>query len=169
MPIDSISVSRIGHPSDRFSIGDNIKAVVKSIDEQGRICLSHKELLGTWEENAKLFEIGETVAGTIRSIENYGIFVELTPNLAGLAEPKENVKPGQQASVFIKNLIPDKMKVKLIIVDSFDASYKIKTPEYFIKDEHIDYWRYSPESSNKLIETNFLNQANNLAFMQYTT
>lgn len=169
LPIDSISVSRISHPSDRFFIGDNIKAVVKSIDEQGRICLSHKELLGTWEENAKLFQIGETVAGTIRSIENYGIFVELTPNLAGLAEPKENVKPGQQASVFIKNLIPDKMKVKLIIVDSFDASYKIKTPEYFIKDEHIDYWRYSPENSNKLIETNFLAQANNLEFIQHST
>ena len=44
----------------------------------------------TWnmEENAALFKTGETVAGIVRSIESYGIFIELTPNLAGLAEPR---------------------------------------------------------------------------------
>ncbi len=155
LPIDAISISRISYPTDRFNVGDNIKAIVKSIDEFGRVCLSHRELLGTWEENANLFEIGETVAGIIRSIEDYGIFVELTPNLAGLAEPKDNVFPGQHASVFIKNLIADKMKVKLIIVDSFDAGYKTPLPQYFINSKHIDYWRYSPKSSEKLIETDF--------------
>lgn len=166
LPIDAISISRISHPTDRFKVGDNIKAVVKSIDNLGRICLSHKELLGTWEENANLFEVGETVAGIVRSIENYGIFVELTPNLAGLAEPKDNVFPGQQASVFIKNLIPDKMKVKLIIVDSFDEIYKTSTPEYFVKDKHIDYWCYSPFNSDKLIETDFSAQNINLSFVK---
>lgn len=34
-----------------------------------------------------MFQPGETVTGTVRSIETYGVFVELTPNLAGLAEP----------------------------------------------------------------------------------
>ena len=34
---------------------------------------------------------GETVGGIVRSIEPYGIFIELAPNLAGLAEPRENV------------------------------------------------------------------------------
>lgn len=161
LPIDAISVSRISHPSDRFSIGENIKAVVKTIDHLGRICLSHKELLGTWEENANLFEIGETVAGIVRSVEDYGIFVELTPNLAGLAEPKENIYPGQQASVFIKNLIPDKMKIKLIIVDSFEVGYnKANTSpiQYFTEDNRIDYWCYSPPNSEKLVETNFNEQ-----------
>lgn len=60
--------------------------------EDGRICLSQRELLGTWEENASLFEQGETVAGIVRSVEDYGIFVELTPNLAGLAEFREGVR-----------------------------------------------------------------------------
>lgn len=58
----------------------------------------------------------------MRSVEHYGVFVELAPNLAGLAEPKDGVKVGQQASVYIKNLIPEKMKIKLIIIDSFDPS-----------------------------------------------
>ena len=86
MPIDGISVSRIPHPCVRFSVNQDIKAVVKSIDENGRITLSQKELLGTWEENASKFAPGETVPGVIRSVEDYGIFVELAPNLAGLAE-----------------------------------------------------------------------------------
>ena len=155
MPIDSISVSRIPHPGARFTPGQSIFAVVKSIDESGRITLSHKELLGTWEENAALFAVGETVPGIVRSVEKYGIFVELTPNLAGLAEFSEGVSPGSHAGVYIKSIIPSKMKIKLIIVDCFDADYPASQPKYFIKDGHIDTWRYSPEESPKLIETQF--------------
>ncbi|WP_040195753.1 S1 RNA-binding domain-containing protein [Candidatus Soleaferrea massiliensis] len=155
VPIDSISVSRISHPRDRFTVGQNIKVIVKEILPEGRIVLTHKELLGTWEENAALFAAGETVAGIVRSVEDYGVFVELTPNLAGLAEPKENVYAGQQTSVYIKSLIPQKMKVKLIIVDAFDAAYKTEDPVYFIQDNHIDSWRYSPSSSERIVETIF--------------
>lgn len=66
------------------------------MDPAGRVSLSHKELLGTWEENAALFSPGETVSATVRSVESYGIFVELTPNLAGLAEPKAGVRAGSR-------------------------------------------------------------------------
>lgn len=155
MPIDSISVSRIPHPSARFSAGQKIKAVVKGIDESGRITLSYKELLGTWEENADFFKAGETVPGIVRSVERYGIFVELRPNLAGLAEYVPGVVPGQHASVYIKNLIPERMKVKLIIVDSFDAEYPNDPPEYFINSDYIDRWVYSPDCCEKRIETVF--------------
>lgn len=155
MPIDSISVSRIPHPAARFTAGQNIFAVVKSIDENGRITLSHKELLGTWEENANRFAVGETVPGIVRSVEKYGIFVELSPNLAGLAEFSEGIEPGSHAGVYIKSIIPSKMKIKLIIVDSFEADYPAEPPEYFIKDGHLDSWVYSPFESDKLIETVF--------------
>lgn len=155
IPIDAASVSRISHPRDRFTVGQNIRAVVKTIDDQNRISLTHKELLGNWQENAALFSAGETVAGTIRSIEEYGVFVELTPNLAGLAELKENVKIGQQASVYIKSLIPEKMKVKLIIVDAFDAAYQPAEYQYFLTEGHIDRWRYSPPESTRIVETVF--------------
>ena len=155
MPIDSISVSRIPHPSARFYTGQKIKAVVKGIDDFGRITLSYKELLGTWEENAAFFKSGETVPGIVRSVERYGIFVELRPNLAGLAEYVPGVSPGQHASVYVKNLIPERMKVKLIIVDSFDAEYPNDPPEYFIKGDYIDRWVYSPACSEKTIETVF--------------
>ncbi len=155
LPIDNISVSRIPHPDVRFNVGDDIKVIIKSFDEEGRATLSHKELLGTWEENAEKFHIGETVSGIVRSVENYGVFVELSPNLAGLAEYTPSVFEGQHTSVYIKSIIPEKMKVKLIIVDSFDADYPRKKPQYFIKEGHLDYFRYSPYSSEKIIETFF--------------
>lgn len=154
LPIDTISVSRINHPSERFKNGMKIKVIVKSITEN-RINLTHKELLGTWEENVNNFSIGETVPGIVRSIENYGIFVELTPNLAGLAEPKEGIIEGQQISVYIKNIIPNKMKIKLVIIETFETKNKIKEPKYFINKSHIEKFIYSPSTCNKIIETNF--------------
>lgn len=155
LPIDSISVSRIPHPNVRFHSNQEIKAIVKSRDEFGRLILTHKELLGTWEENAKNFSIGETVPGIVRSAEKYGIFIELAPNLAGLAELCENVSPGQNTAVYIKSIIPERMKIKLIIVDCFDAVYPPQKLNYFSEEKHISYWRYSPASSSKIIESYF--------------
>ncbi|MBQ7874378.1 MAG: S1 RNA-binding domain-containing protein [Oscillospiraceae bacterium] len=155
LPIDSISVSRISHPSDRFRSGQGIFAVVSGRDEAGRICLSHKELLGTWEENAANFAPGETVGGIIRSVEDYGVFVELAPNLAGLAESCSRLAPGMQASVYIKSLIPDKMKIKLIVVDAFEGESIPKEPEYYITKGHLDRWQYSPAGCSKNVATIF--------------
>ena len=55
-------------------------------------------------------------------MEEYGVFVELAPNLTGLAEPYYDVKAGQKVSVYIKSILPEKMKVKLVIVDTFDET-----------------------------------------------
>lgn len=117
--IEDLSVARIKSPFERLNIGQNVKVVVKCIDrEQKRVTLSYKEILGTWEENVKNFEIGSTVVGKVRETEKSknGIFIELTPNLVGLAEYKEGIEYGQDVNVYIKNIIPEKKKVKLIIV-----------------------------------------------------
>ncbi len=158
LTIDCISVSRISHPRDRFKVGDRIRVVIRSIEpETGRIFVSRKELLGTWEENASLFKIGQTVAGIVRSIESYGIFVELTPNLAGLAECREDISVGQIAAVYIKNIIPEKMKLKLVLIDSYRGELEPKQYETsFDKGEkHIDSWIYSPNGSQRVIESIF--------------
>lgn len=165
MPIDCISISRINHPRERFSVGMDLKAVVKSI-ENGRITLTEKELLGTWEENAARFSPGQTVAGVIRSVEPYGIFVELTPNLAGLAESRPNILPGQQASVYIKNILPSRMKVKLVIIDAFDQEWAPKPPEYFFSGSHMDRFTYSPSDCPKRIETIFSPEQNDFSIFK---
>lgn len=155
LPIDSISVSRIPHPSVRFSVNTVIKAVVKSIDNQGRVTLSLKELLGTWEENAENFKAGQTVGGIVRSIEKYGVFIELSPNLAGLAEYTSDVQEGDSASVYIKSINPEKMKIKLAIVDSFPEKSEPLPFKYYYEGRHIDNWQYSPQKSSKIIESIF--------------
>lgn len=159
MSVDSISVSRISSPKDRFSIRQEIKAVVKSIDyESQRLYVSTKELFGTWEENASSFSVGQTVSGVVRSIESYGIFVELTPNLAGLAELKEDVCVGDACAVYIKSIMPEKMKIKLVIIDTYENKREVQEDSVFLKDieeKHIDYWRYSPDNCEKLIESTF--------------
>lgn len=158
LPIDCISVSRISHPADRFTPGEYIYAAVRSIDrENDRIFLTHRELLGTWEENAAAFSAGQTVSGIVRSIEDYGIFVELAPNLAGLAECKEGVRVGDVASVYIKSILPERMKVKLVIVDSAPGVCTIKRKYYVDTDRvtHIDRWQYSPACCSRMVETEF--------------
>jgi len=154
LSIDCISVSRISHPSDRFRLGEEIFCAVKDRDgvklgSRGRICLTHKELLGTWMENAAHFQSGQTVVGVIRSIEPYGIFIELAPNLAGLAEWRPDVKVGQGCSVYIKNIIPQKMKIKLVLIDTFPLpAGEIKTT-YYIKEGNIRSFSYVPQGAQK--------------------
>lgn len=155
LPIDSISVSRIPHPAVRFAVNTMIKAVVKSVDAFGRVTLSHKELLGTWEENAENFKAGQTVGGIVRSIEKYGVFIELSPNLAGLAEYSSDVQEGDSASVYIKSINPEKMKIKLSIVDSFPDKNNPVPVKYYFDGDHIDSWQYSPETAEKIIESVF--------------
>ena len=160
LSVDSVSVSRISSPKDRFSLREEMDVVVKSIDyETGRIYVSTKELFGTWEENAEGFSTGQTVYGVVRSIEDYGIFVELTPNLAGLAELKEGVNVGDRCSVYIKSIIKEKMKIKLVIIDTCDNDVAIRdSKRYFIDTKsvsHISSWRYSPKGCDRIIETIF--------------
>lgn len=165
LSVDCISVSRISHPKDRLECGMNIMTVVKSIDyTTGKIYVTHRELLGTWEENAACFAPGQTVAGIIRSIEQYGIFIELAPNLAGLAEIRDGselhglIEVGQQAAVYIKSIIPERMKIKLVLIDIHKPTISISRPQYFIETDkirHMDRWKYSPDCSVRIIETVF--------------
>ena len=160
LTVDCISVSRISHPADRFTAGEYIPVVIRSIDrENDRIFVTHRELLGTWEENAAAFSPTETVSGIVRSIEDYGIFVELAPNLAGLAEVKPHVHVGDVASVYIKSIIPSRMKIKLVLIDACPSTaLPPPTRKYFIDQSrvtHIDRWLYSPPGCAKIIETVF--------------
>lgn len=150
--IECISISRITHPSERFQVGDCIFVVISGFDtENQRVLLSHRELLGTWEENAARFSPGQTVTGVVRGVEEYGVFVELTPNLSGLAEAGTDLLPGDVVSVYIKSITRKKMKIKLVIIDKLpQVSKKLITPDdYFLTEGHIDRWEFSPGDSSK--------------------
>lgn len=164
LSVDCLSVSRINHPRERLSTGMKLRVVVKTIDEKNdRIFVSLRELLGTWEQNAARFEAGQTVTGIVRSVEDYGMFVELAPNLAGLTELREETREiakswvGQNAAVFIKSIVPERMKIKLVLIDTFAGARTPAPLTYYIGDEveHIDRWVYSPAGCRKRVETVF--------------
>ncbi|MBQ8433089.1 MAG: 30S ribosomal protein S1 [Clostridia bacterium] len=164
LAVDCISVSRISHPRDRLRCGEELTVAVKSIDrESGRIYVTLRELLGTWEENAADFLVGQTVTGIVRSIESYGVFVELAPNLAGLAELRESSedlqkKIGKAVAVYIKSIVPERMKIKLVLIDTCCNEPSRAPLRYFVDPAvtpHLDRWVYSPEHGRKVIETVF--------------
>lgn len=165
LSVDAVSVSRIDHPRDRLYNGELIWAVVRSVDGVGRLSLSMRELLGTWRENADRFRPGQTVPGILRSVESYGIFIELAPNLAGLAELRDRdpdllrAAVGRSCAVYIKSILPERMKVKLVLID-------VPRPEesglprlsYFVRGDrvrHLDRWVYSPEECARVVMTEF--------------
>ena len=117
--IEDISVARIKNPSERFQIGQRVQVMIKSIDRNlERVILTYKELLGNWQDNVKLFREGDIVTGIARETDKNknGIFIELRPNLVGMAEYKPDIEYGQNVIVNIKKIIPDKKKIKLVIV-----------------------------------------------------
>ena len=118
--IEDISVGRIREPEERFSIGQKIKIMVKSINrEQKQVVLTYKELLGTWEENVADIREGQILPGIIREKERNrnGVFIELKPNLVGLAEYQEQLEYGTKVKVFVKKIQKEKKKIKLMIVE----------------------------------------------------
>lgn len=117
--IEDLSIARIKTPFERLKIGQKVEVMVKSINrETGKVILSYKETLGTWEENAKMFTQGMKAKGIVRETEKNknGIFIELTPNLVGMAEYEEGLEYGQMVDVYIKKIDNQRKKVKLLIV-----------------------------------------------------
>lgn len=117
--IEDLSVARIRTPSERLKLGQEVTMRIKSVNPiTGNIILSYKEFFGTWEENANKFEQGTKVKGIIKETEKNknGIFIELTPNLVGMAEYSEGFEYGQEVEVYIKKIDKLKKKVKLVII-----------------------------------------------------
>lgn len=149
--IDRISISRINHPSQRFHVGQEIYVAILEHDwANDRIRVTHRELLGTWCENARQYSIGMTVPGIVRSIKPYGLFVELAPNFSGLAESVEGIAENQRVSVYIKGIISNRMKCKLLLIGCLPPT----TPSpfhYFLPDTgRLTAWNYAVEGCSKI-------------------
>ena len=117
--IEDLSVARIQTPYERLKIGQKAQVVIKAINrERGKVTLSYKELLGTWEENAQKFSTGMKVKGIVRETEKHqnGIFIELAPNLVGMTEYEEGLEYGQEVNVYVKKIDYSKKKVKLSFI-----------------------------------------------------
>ena len=143
VPLENISVSRIPHPSGRFQTGQEVLVAVTAVDPTAcRFYLSHKELLGTWLENASAFAPGDAVTGIVRGVREYGVFIELAPNLSGLADWREDLEPGDTVAVYIKSIRPETRKIKLQVIENLGPTQEPGPLRYFITDGSVKDWTY---------------------------
>ena len=100
-----------------------------------------------------LFSKADTNYAIFNCRENRERMVTLLHML--LAEADRSLHPGQAVSVYIKNILPDKMKIKLVVVNKNLAQPLRFEPHYFVTRGRIKKWTYSTPQSRKQIETVF--------------
>ncbi len=115
---------KINHPSEVLKKGQKIDAVVLSVDAESRkLALGMKQLVADpWLEFVAKFQPGTVVEGAITKITNFGLFVELSADLEGLAHISE--LPAEQTEKLEESYkVGDKVKVKVLRID--DAERRI--------------------------------------------
>jgi small subunit ribosomal protein S1 len=118
---------KIGHPSEILKKGEDVQAVVLSVDqEKQRIALGLKQMQeDPWTTVIPAnYRPGMVVRGAVTKIANFGVFVELEPGLEGLLhiseisdhkveKPEDMVKVGQEVEVKILRVDSDERKIGL--------------------------------------------------------
>jgi small subunit ribosomal protein S1 len=125
--VSAMSRRRVGHPSEVVQKGDTVKAVVTEINPNTqRLALSMKDLeADPWTGAAQEFAPGTKHTGKIKSITDFGVYVELKPGVEGLVHisemswarrikhPSELFQTGQEITVQVLEISEEKHKVAL--------------------------------------------------------
>lgn len=120
-------VKNITDPSEVVKKGDDVEAVVLSVQkEEGKISLGIKQAEhNPWDDVEKKYPVGANVKAEIRSLTNYGAFVELEPGVEGLihisdlswikkvSHPSEILHKGDQVDAVILSVDRDSKKITL--------------------------------------------------------
>ena len=120
-------VKNITDPSEVVKKGDEVEAIVLSIQkEEGKISLGLKQAEhNPWDDVEKKYPIGSNVKAEIRSLTNYGAFVELEPGVEGLihisdlswikkvSHPSEVLKKGDIVDAVILSVDRESKKITL--------------------------------------------------------
>lgn len=117
--ITDMTWGRISHPSELLSIGDQITVKVLSFDKDNeKISLGLKQLNeNPWEQAASHIKIGDKIKGTVSSIADYGLFVEVAKGVEGLVHISEISWTDRITDLHKKFRIGDQVEV---LVVSFD-------------------------------------------------
>ncbi|HLC20559.1 MAG TPA: 30S ribosomal protein S1 [Candidatus Methylomirabilis sp.] len=89
--ITDMSWGRVSHPSELFSVGDDVEVVVLKFDRPAeRVSLGYKQRSkDPWEDVDQRFPVGSRVRGKVVSLTDYGAFVELSEGIEGLVHISE--------------------------------------------------------------------------------
>jgi len=125
--ITDISWGRVGHPSERFSVGDEIKVKVLNFDqERERVSLGLKQLSpDPWTTVEEKYPIASRIEGKVVSLTDYGAFVELNEGVEGLVHvsemswtrkvrhPSKIVQIGDVVEAVVLNVDPERKRISL--------------------------------------------------------
>ncbi|MFQ5507632.1 MAG: S1 RNA-binding domain-containing protein, partial [Planctomycetota bacterium] len=133
---------KVTHPSEVVRKGEEVKCVVLSVDrDKKRIALGLKQLAeDPWlHDIPNRYHIGDTVAGSVTKLTNFGAFVQLEEGLEGLLHiseladhkvenPGEVVKVGQRVEVRIIKIEQNERKVGLTLVQAHYDPEQVEAP-----------------------------------------
>jgi small subunit ribosomal protein S1 len=125
--ITDISWGRIGHPSEKLSVGDRIKVKILHFDqEKQKVSLGLKQALpDPWESLPRRYPIGSRLKGKVVNVTDYGVFVELEEGVEGLVHiseltwskkmkhPSKIVHIGDTVEVMVLDCDPAKRRISL--------------------------------------------------------
>jgi small subunit ribosomal protein S1 len=125
--ITDISWGRIGHPSEKLSVGDRIRVRVLHYDQENeRVSLGLKQTTpDPWEHAQQAYPVGSRVKGKVVSITDYGVFVELEEGIEGLVHisemswtkkvkhPSKLVNLGDVVDAMVLDIDPAKKRISL--------------------------------------------------------
>ncbi|MDQ1238349.1 MAG: small subunit ribosomal protein, partial [Thermodesulfobacteriota bacterium] len=125
--ITDMSWGRINHPSDVIKVGDEIPVKILKFDqEKDRVSLGLKQTQpDPWEKVDELYPIGSKWIGTVVSITDYGVFVELEKGVEGLVHvsemswtkktrhPSKIVQVGEEVDVVVLNVDKSQKRISL--------------------------------------------------------
>lgn len=114
--ISEIAWQRIDHPRDILKAGDHVAAEIINI-EGSKIFLSMKKLVNDpWQNVTEKYKVGQWVKGRVLKINPFGLFVELDPDIHGLAHISElSQKPVKDVHEFAR--IGDEFDFRIISID----------------------------------------------------
>ena len=127
--VTDISWSRINHPSEVLTFGQEIKVmVIKYNEDTKRISLGMKQLdANPWENVTEEFPIGKVMSGKVTNIADYGVFIELKDGIEGLVHsseiawgktnqnPKKLLNIGQEVDFVILDVDTERHRISLSI------------------------------------------------------
>ncbi len=143
--VSEMSFQRLKHPSEVLQEGQQVKVAVIELKNLGnkkkeRISLSLKALEeDPWDEVVKQFKPGTVVEGKVDALEEFGIFVELAPNVRGMAHiselsdkrvnhPKDVVSVGETVRVAIVEMDNKRRRLRLSLkqAEGFESATNLK-------------------------------------------
>jgi len=155
--ISEIAWQRIDHPRDLLRVGDTVRAEIIGI-EGSKIFLSMKKLIeDPWTRVKERYRVGQVVEGKILKINPFGLFVELDPDIHGLAhvselssrpnvDPTKIAKSGDTMEFMIVSIEPEQHRLGLSLKALTESSEPTETPEE-AEEEKADRPAEAPEET----------------------